>query len=133
MLVGLIFREKVKIRRSFTAWKERAKDVLPPPVVGGFEKGMEFSRAVGIEPTRFVPNIFDTKPIPRNDTGESGMSRSTTTTSKTGLGFGRQGEKAAELKGFLITRPVEALPRYVQKPAPSEHSVPSFQSSTTAV
>lgn len=134
ILVGLIFREKVKIRRSFTAWKERAKDVLPPPVLGGFEKGIEISRAVGVEPPRFVNNFFDTKQIPRNDTGESGMSRSTTTTSRTGLGFGRQGEKAAELKGFLLTKPLEAtLPRYAPKPTPSEHSVPSFQSSMTAV
>jgi len=125
MLVGLIFREKVKPRRSITAWKERAKDVLPPPVLGGFEKGMEFSRAVG--------NVFNTpNHVPRNDTGDSGVSRSTTGTSnKSGLGFGRQGEKAAELKGFILTRPVESLPRYA--PKPTEQSTPSFQSSTTAV
>jgi len=133
ILVGLIFRAKVKPRRSITAWKERAKDVLPPPVLGGFEKGMEFSRAVGVEPPRFMSNVFDPKPIPRNDTGDSSMSRSTTTTSKSGLGFGRQGEKAAELKGFLLTRPVESLPRYMPKPVPSEQPAPTFQSSTTAV
>jgi hypothetical protein len=131
ILVGLIFREKVKPRRSITAWKERAKDVLPPPVLGGFEKGMEFSRAVGVEPPRFISNVFD-KPIPRNDTGESGMSRSTTNASKNGLGFGRQGEKAAELKGFILTRPVESLPRYVPKRASEQHA-PSFQSSETVV
>ena len=133
MLIGLIFREKVKPRRSLTAWKERAKDVLPPPVLGGFEKGMEFSRAVGVEPPRFMSNIFDTKPIPRNDTGDSGVSRSTTNTSRNGLGFGRQGEKAAELKGFILTRPVESLPRYMPKSSSSEHPVPTFQSSETAV
>lgn len=33
-----------------------------------------------------------------------------------GFGFGRQGEKQAGLKGFLISRPVESLPRYVPKP-----------------
>jgi hypothetical protein len=134
MLVGLIFRAKGKPRRSITAWKERAKDVLPAPVLGGFEKGMEFSRAVGVEPPRFMSNVFDThQQIPRNDTGDSGMSRSTTGTSRSGLGFGRQGEKAAELKGFILTRPVESLPRYIPKPASSEHSPPTFQSSTTAV
>lgn len=134
MLIGLIFREKVKPRRSITAWKERAKDVLPAPVVGGFEKGMEFGRAIGVEPPHFISNVFDTpKHIHRNNTGDSGMSRSTTTTSKSGLGFGRQGEKAAELKGFLLTRPVESLPRYVPKPSSSEELAPTFKSSTSAV
>jgi len=134
MLIGLIFRAKAKPRRSITAWKERAKDVLPPPVLGGFEKGMDFSRAVGVEPPRFMSNIFDTpNHIPRNDTGDSGVSRSTTGTSRSGLGFGRQGEKAAELKGFLLTRPVESLPRYAPKPVSSGQSAPTFQSSTTAV
>lgn len=133
ILVGLIFREKVKPRRSLTAWKERAKDVLPPPVLGGFEKGIEIGRAVGVEPPRFMANVFDTKPIPRDDTGDSGMSRSTTNASRTGLGFGRQGEKAAELKGFLLTRPLESLPRYVAKPVPTEQPVPTFQSGGNAV
>lgn len=32
-----------------------------------------------------------------------------------GFGFGRQGEKAAALKGYLISKPVESLPRYVPK------------------
>lgn len=31
------------------------------------------------------------------------------------FGFGRQGEKAAGLKGFLISKPVESLPRYMPK------------------
>ena len=132
ILIGLIFRAKVKPRRSITAWKERAKDVLPAPVLGGFEKGMEFSRTVGVEPPRFMSNVFDTPGhIPRNNTGDSGVSRSTTGTSKSGLGFGRQGEKTAELKGFILTRPVESLPRYA--PKPTEQSAPTFQSSTTAV
>jgi len=134
MLIGLIFRQKVKPRRSFTAWKERAKDVLPPPVLGGFEKGMEFGRAVGVEPPRFVSKVFDTpKHVPRHDTGDSGVSRSTTGTSKSGFGFGRQGEKAAELKGFILNRPVESLPRYAPKPVSSEHSIPAFRSSTSVV
>ena len=134
MLAGLIWRDKSKPRRSFTAWKERAKDVLPAPVLSGVEKGMDYGRAVGVEPPRFMSNVFDTpKHIPRNDTGDSGVSRSTTGTSRSGLGFGRQGEKAAELKGFLLTRPLETLPRYAPKPAHSDHSAPTFESSSTAV
>jgi hypothetical protein len=32
-----------------------------------------------------------------------------------GFGFGRQGEKAAGLKGYLISKPVESLPKYAPK------------------
>jgi hypothetical protein len=29
------------------------------------------------------------------------------------MGFGRQGEKVAGLKGYLISKPLESLPKYV--------------------
>jgi len=97
ILVGLIWREKVKVKRSFTAWKERAKDVLPTRAVNGVEKGMEFGRYVY-----------------SHHTGDSNTSRSASVSSieKSGLGFGRQGEKAANLKGFLISKPAETAPKY---------------------
>lgn len=34
---------------------------------------------------------------------------------KSGMGFGRQGEKAALGRGYTVTRPEEALPTYVPK------------------
>jgi hypothetical protein len=118
MLVGLIFREKVKPRRSLTAWKERAKDVLPAPVLGGFEKGVEFSRAHGLSPPPFVSNVFS-GPIHPEKTGASG---STTTSKGTSLGFGRQAQ-------FVLGRPVGPLPPYAQ----NHPAGPTFQSSSTAV
>jgi hypothetical protein len=36
---------------------------------------------------------------------------------KPSFGFGRQGEKAAGLRGFIISKPMESLPRYAPKPA----------------
>lgn len=133
MLVGLIFREKVKPRRSFTAWKERAKDVLPAPVTAGAGKGLEAARAFGFKPPHVVEDFFN-GPIRPEHTGDSGISRSTTTTSKSGLGFGRQAEKAAaETEGsrVLLTRHLGQLPKYT--PETSGSSAPTFQSSTTAV
>ncbi len=35
---------------------------------------------------------------------------------KSGMGFGRQGEKAALARGYTLTRPAETLPRYAPKP-----------------
>lgn len=63
ILVGLIFREKVKDKRSILSWRERGKDVLPSHLR---------ARA------------------------------SSDTSSKPGMGFGRQGEKAAAMKGASV-------------------------------
>lgn len=106
MLVGLIWREKVKTKRSLTTWKEGTKDILPTRAVGSLKYSGD---------------------------NEDGMDRSAsvTSTSKAGYGFGRQGEKAAGLKGFMITRPAETLPRYA--PKPSRASSPVFASSAIAV
>jgi hypothetical protein len=118
ILVGLIWREKVKTRRSLTAWKDRADDVLPTRAVSKLDK---FSRSGTV----------------------------TSSTERSGYGFGRQGEKAAALKGtcacvcvvstdnfwgclgFLISTPSETLPRYASKP--SRASSPVFSSSATAI
>jgi hypothetical protein len=34
------------------------------------------------------------------------------TSEKPGFGFGRQGERTAALRGFVLSRPTESLPRY---------------------
>ncbi|KAG1762664.1 hypothetical protein EDD22DRAFT_952955 [Suillus occidentalis] len=54
--------------------------------------------------------------------------------------LGRQGEKAAGLKGFLISKPLETLPRYAARPTsvPSRSSrsaspQPRFASSGSAI
>jgi len=93
ILLGLIFRESAKSKRSIFSWREQAKNVLPAPVT---------SAAAIVRP------VF------------TGSSFSSMRESKEGLGFGRQGEKAAALKGFMISKPVESVPRY--SPAPKSAS-----------
>ncbi|RPD56341.1 hypothetical protein L226DRAFT_538090 [Lentinus tigrinus ALCF2SS1-7] len=117
MLLGL-FRERVKHRRSIMSWREEAKGVLPthkdlrPP----------FARPS----STFMGRVFNR--------GENNASPGA---GLRGNGFGRQGEKAAGLKGFIITRPVESLPRYAQSPASDSSRAgtpePRFKSSTTAL
>ncbi|KAJ3986048.1 hypothetical protein F5890DRAFT_1506524 [Lentinula detonsa] len=91
IFVGLIFRQGAKSKRSITSWREHAKSALPTHVAG-------------------VP----VAPIERHSTASDG-SEASTAYSKAGLGFGRQGEKAAAMKGYFITKPLESLPRYVPK------------------
>jgi len=113
MFVGLIFREKVKPRRSLTAWKERAKDVLPAPVVAPVQKVLQLSNTFGLNPTR---EMVDIKLKP-DTTGGSNISRSTDP--RIGPVFGRQG-------GLFLDRPVEstgpgdALPRYQTNSKPKD-------------
>jgi len=91
ILLGLIFREGAKTKRSVTSWRDHAKSVLPPPV----------QRAASSASTLYGPSPSEKK--------------SSLGARFAGYGFGRQGEKEAGKKGFLISKPVEALPRYVAR------------------
>jgi len=125
ILVGLIWREKVKSRRSITAWKERAKDVLPTRALNIAEKGMEFGRN----------HVFSHHTGASDETdGGASRSGSVSSTDKSGYGFGRQGEKAANLKGFILSRPTETLPKYAPgRNGGSRASSPVFSNSATVV
>ncbi|KAL4062866.1 hypothetical protein V8B97DRAFT_2089299 [Scleroderma yunnanense] len=94
ILVGLIFREKAKDKRNILSWRERRKDILPTRgvVIGGFTARDEKSTIT--------------------TTVSMSSSPSQSASSRAGMGFGRQGEKAAELKGFLVTKPVASLPKH---------------------
>jgi len=105
MVVGLIWRQSAKSKRSILSWREKRKDVLPS-LKGGL-------------PTHVVGSSMSSSPpyVTRAlHTGGSYRSEETTEVgSRVGLGFGRQGEKAAALKGFMVSRPSESLPRYMPK------------------
>jgi len=142
MLLGLIFRESAKDKRSLTSWRSESKGVLPihNPSVSGAPSLL--SATVVNEKGRLSDH---------SDTFVGGFK-----IEKAGYGFGRQGEKQAGLKGFILQKPEEVLPRYVPKPTSdraasvrsstssegSSHSrhpsheaaaVPTFQSSGTAI
>lgn len=103
MVVGLIWRESAKSKRSILSWREQKKDVLPSlkgslPVRAG--SPMSSSSPPYVSRPLYPGNSYhaeETSEVP----------------SRAGLGFGRQGEKAAALKGFMISKPAESLPRYM--------------------
>jgi len=105
VLVGLIFRESAKSKRSISSWRDHAKSALPTHVGGVDLKG----------PPTFISNLY----TGRSDSisKESNLNNGAESTQDrfAGFGFGRQGEKAAGLKGYLISKPVESLPRYAAK------------------
>jgi len=114
VLVGLIFRESAKSKRSISSWRENAKSVLPTHVAGVDVTG----------PPAFISKLYtggttSTSTTDSPSVGPSGSINKTgaekTQDRFAGFGFGRQGEKAAALKGYLISKPVESLPRYAPK------------------
>lgn len=100
IFVGLIFRESAKSKRSITSWRDRAKSVLPTHIKTS-------------NTPSFVSNTWGGNDEKAN-ASEAGSARSA-------FGFGRQGEKAAALRGYMISKPIESLPRYAAKPMPAGH------------
>lgn len=146
-LAGIVFRDAARRKRSITAWRERGRDLLAQ----ARDMRPEFKRPA----STFMHGVF------------GGGSEKVDEFGRTGFGFGRQGEKTAGLKGmshlttcsggranemrtgFLISKPLETLPRYAPPPRTvSVHSQetssnysgtraatpePKFKSSTTAI
>jgi hypothetical protein len=110
ILLGLIFRERAKGKRSITQWRSDSKPILP--------------NVRDLKPGKSSGSLYTTGSEKQEfDSWKSGGSLE-----KGGYGFGRQGEKAAGLKGFVISKPIESLPRYVTRPASeSVYSQPSPQ------
>lgn len=121
MFVGLIWRQSAKSKRSILSWREK-KGVLPslksgiPSVKGGL-------------PTRSASPTYTSPPYvsrPLYTGGSFPSEEVSEAPSRAGLGFGRQGEKAAALRGYLVSKPTESLPRYMPKPTTSSTRPESF-------
>jgi len=123
MLLGLVFRETAKSYRSIRAWRAESMGILP----SGTDKRPIF--------TKSTPGDYISGPrvtVVRQDTSAS-EAPSWRSTEKVGYGFGRQGEKAAGLRGFILSKPEESLPRYVaHSPAPTSNSSLSRHPSTSS-
>lgn len=84
MLLGLIFREKAKTKRSITSWKEQAKGVLP--------KTSDLRPNFARPRSDYVSRIF---------TGSSEKTKvaDPESNASSGAGFGAPGSKQAGLRG----------------------------------
>ena len=113
MFLGLIFRASAKSKRSVTSWRNESRSVLPTRTGSSIMK-MQSSFADGSSSTYF-PNFGAGSK--RDSSEHSGTYKSPVLCDeKVGYGFGTRGEKAAGLKGFLLRKPQEALPRYMSPP-----------------
>jgi hypothetical protein len=130
MFLGLVFRESAKSKRSITSWRAEAKGILPTTAD---------NRPVFINATPYVSNVFSQEKAPyhphvmvHQETTSDALSYKST--EKVGYGFGRQGEKAAGLRGFILQKPEESLPRYVSPvpPATTLSRSPSSASSSSS-
>ncbi|KAK7055372.1 hypothetical protein R3P38DRAFT_1353733 [Favolaschia claudopus] len=97
IFAGLIFRASAKSKRSVTSWRDHAKNALPTHVAG-----VDIRPVASAAPS-FVSSVFK---------GSDAEKQQAPAEAKIGYGFGVQGEKAAGLRGYLISKPIESLPRY---------------------
>ena len=86
ILLGLVFGPKAKQKRSIRAWRSDSEDILPP--IG--ERRPAFTRP----DSSYVASFF-------TPTEKPGYGTASSNASTPGLGFGKQGEKAAGLKGTI--------------------------------
>ena len=132
IFLGLVFRESAKTRRSLTAWHNQYKDasdsVLPTSARAG--------SPTGPRPLVMYAGGWD-KEREAYGYGADASRAGSLSSQKSGMGFGRQGEKAALARGFTLQRPSEALPTYIPKPVShvrhSSHSEASTSGDETAV
>jgi len=97
MFLGLIFRDSAKDKRALASWRSEAKSVLPT------------HNAKLSSSSSFLSRSYHDEKRPESDEfgSDNGYEK--------GYGFGRQGEKQAGLRGFILKTPEETLPRYAPK------------------
>lgn len=97
VFLGLIFREKAKVHRSVSGWREAKRDPLPK-----VEEGRSI-RALSGMPFAAPPGLFSGSGAAYgygDEKGALGAARSGSLSSqKSGLGFGRQASKFAANQG----------------------------------
>jgi hypothetical protein len=122
VLLGLIFRESAKSKRSVTSWREHAKSALPSYT----GPANVLPTAASPPPPSFVSHLYTGSSMGSHHGHGHSKGSSSWSYEKgsydekekekyTGFGFGRQGEKAAAMQGYLLSKPVESLPRYAPK------------------
>ncbi|KAH9943776.1 hypothetical protein B0H21DRAFT_779629 [Amylocystis lapponica] len=97
VFLGLVFRENAKRHRHLSRWHGRRR-----PAASALSRSVTGTTAVSV-------GWADEKGLGYSggaDAARSGSQRS-------GMGFGRQGEKVALQRGATLTRPQEAVPPYV--------------------
>ncbi|KAF9812297.1 hypothetical protein IEO21_06271 [Rhodonia placenta] len=104
ILLGLIFREKAKVRRAIASWRETDEALPRTSLTSGPRPFLTAARTGGSG-----TSAWDEK-------GAEATRSGTLLSQKSGMGFGRQGEKAALARGHTLTRPQEALPSYAPRP-----------------
>lgn len=93
ILLGLIFRERAKDKRSLTEWRSESKSILP--------NIRDMKPGVSHRSSEYIPSSYSGLEKQGSADFDSWKSGGSIDKEKGGYGFGRQGEKAAGLKGLF--------------------------------
>lgn len=102
IVLGLIFRAGIQDRRSIFAWRERARDFAPSVNVAGHKIDVVDTAE---KLSALAGGYLEKKRMDRQNTGLSGSTAvhaDSPPPGSRGMGFGRQAEKAAASKGYVL-------------------------------
>ena len=102
IILGLVFRSKIHERRAILSWRNKAP-ALP--------KHVERAATVASVASDVASSIFGSKKSSDVEKGDMHY-QDEKAARGFGHGFGRKAEETAKLKGFVISKPVETLPKY---------------------
>ncbi|KAF8622266.1 hypothetical protein AX15_007142 [Amanita polypyramis BW_CC] len=108
ILLGFIFGSSARAKRSVTSWRDQDQPPLP-----SYTPNSMTPRTLASQPSLMSNLVLGGDKTPGSFGPGAG------TPGKVGMGFGRQAEKAAGLKGYLISKPLESLPRYAPRGTPT--------------
>ncbi|KAH7335698.1 hypothetical protein B0J17DRAFT_667401 [Rhizoctonia solani] len=120
IILGLVFRSRIHARRAILSWRNKAPSALTEKVDQAASVASYASDVYSHFRSNSRASDVEKQPI-HNERHAEWESRSQSSYSEEksqpfgALGFGRKGQENAEKKGFIISKPLESLPKYAPK------------------
>ncbi|KAG8731961.1 hypothetical protein FRC11_001322 [Ceratobasidium sp. 423] len=120
IILGLVFRSGIHARRALLSWRNKAPSALTDKVDRATTAVNYATDMYSHFRSNSRASDLEKQPVHDEKHGEwESHSQKSHSEEKSqpfgGLGFGRKGQENAEKKGFVISKPLESLPKYAPK------------------
>ncbi|CAE6430599.1 unnamed protein product [Rhizoctonia solani] len=121
IILGLVFRSGIHSRRALLSWRNKAPSALTDKVDRATTAVSYASDVYSSFRSHSRASDVEKQPLQHDEKhGEWDIrSQKSSDDEKSqpfaALGFGRKGQESAEKKGFIISKPLESLPKYAPK------------------
>jgi hypothetical protein len=120
IILGLVFRSGIHSRRAILSWRNKAPSALTDKVDRATDAVSYASDVYSSFRSHSRNSDVEKQPLHHDEKHADWDIRSQKSESEKSqpfgaLGFGRKGQETAEKKGFVISKPLESLPKYAPK------------------